>query len=308
MKNLKPVLLEVNANPSMRIEHEREVAPGVFECVPSPVDEEVKVGVIRDTLRLVDPAALKRAASLDTWGAFKKDASRKHPDGMPSPCLKQVYPKYSRQFNYLRLVERIAALFVRFLGVKGNMRLGPTAFRTFIRNCKLSSSNLTMASVDILYIDITRRWSGALPDCREAGMGLQAFVEAFLYLAARRFKSQTPREQAASLLDLCEAQLESPTPGPEERLADAGPRGAPLTELRAGGFPQWRGGAQGPRPAPRAGPANAAYSIIVLFLVNNERNIAHKRRRRPSRRYSRSLHFAMPTQIYRLSYLFAYEP
>lgn len=59
MKNLKPVLLEVNANPSMRIDHEQEVAPGVFEYVPSPVDEEVKVGVIRDTLRLVDPAHRK---------------------------------------------------------------------------------------------------------------------------------------------------------------------------------------------------------------------------------------------------------
>lgn len=77
MKNLKPVLLEVNSNPSMRIEHEQEVrdrlfflflscaavissfvsqvTPGVFEYVPSPVDEEVKVGVIRDTLRLMDP-------------------------------------------------------------------------------------------------------------------------------------------------------------------------------------------------------------------------------------------------------------
>lgn len=52
---------------------------------------------------------------------------------LPSLCLKQVYPKYAKQFNYLRLVERIAALFIRFLGVKGNMRLGPTAFRTFIR-------------------------------------------------------------------------------------------------------------------------------------------------------------------------------
>ncbi|KAG9354237.1 hypothetical protein JZ751_012361 [Albula glossodonta] len=59
MKNLKPVLLEVNANPSMRIEHEQEVSPGVFEYVPSPVDEEVKVGVIRDTLRLVDPGQRK---------------------------------------------------------------------------------------------------------------------------------------------------------------------------------------------------------------------------------------------------------
>lgn len=86
MKNLKPVLLEVNSNPSMRIEHEQEVrvdihsgvaggltsllftavfyvlsqvATGVFEYVPSPVDEEVKVGVIRDTLRLMDPGRRK---------------------------------------------------------------------------------------------------------------------------------------------------------------------------------------------------------------------------------------------------------
>lgn len=30
MKNLKPVLLEVNANPSMRIEHEQEVRVQMF--------------------------------------------------------------------------------------------------------------------------------------------------------------------------------------------------------------------------------------------------------------------------------------
>ncbi|CAG05223.1 unnamed protein product, partial [Tetraodon nigroviridis] len=52
---------------------------------------------------------------------------------LPSLCLKQVYPKYAKQFSHLRLVERVAGLFIRFLGVKGNMRLGPTAFRTFIR-------------------------------------------------------------------------------------------------------------------------------------------------------------------------------
>ncbi|XP_044031368.1 tubulin polyglutamylase TTLL11 isoform X2 [Siniperca chuatsi] len=180
MKNLKPVLLEVNSNPSMRIEHEQEVAPGVFEYVPSPVDEEVKVGVIRDTLRLMDPGHKKPSiqSSQPRAGGFEhgeeipmeaETQERSSDEGaLPSLCLKQVYPKYTKQFNYLRLVERIAALFIRFLGVKGNMRLGPTAFRTFIRTCKLSNSNFTMASVDILYIDITRRWSGAMPDSKEA--------------------------------------------------------------------------------------------------------------------------------------------
>ncbi|XP_047425445.1 tubulin polyglutamylase TTLL11 [Mugil cephalus] len=227
MKNLKPVLLEVNSNPSMRIEHEQEVAPGVFEYVPSPVDEEVKVGVIRDTLRLMDPGNKKLTIPQPRTAGFEHgeeipmeaESQERCPDEvgtLPSLCLKQVYPKYTKQFNYLRLVERIAALFIRFLGVKGNMRLGPTAFRTFIRTCKLSNSTFTMASVDILYIDITRRWSGAMPDSREAGMGLQAFVEAFFYLAARKFKYVSLKEQVASLLELCEAQL-GPQSAAEER-------------------------------------------------------------------------------------------
>ncbi|XP_061118400.1 tubulin polyglutamylase TTLL11 isoform X2 [Conger conger] len=184
MKNLKPVLLEVNANPSMRIEHEQEVSPGVFEYVPSPVDKEVKVGVIRDTLRLVDPAQRKpphpmslplgpgteQEDILEVGSPDKAEPGEGVQVGnvLPSLCLKQVFPKYTKQFSYLRLVERIAALFVRFLGVKGTMRLGPTGFRTFIRNCKLSSTSLSMASVDILYIDITRRWTGMVSDSREA--------------------------------------------------------------------------------------------------------------------------------------------
>ncbi|NXU01256.1 TTL11 polyglutamylase, partial [Buphagus erythrorhynchus] len=222
MKNLKPVLLEVNANPSMRIEHEQELSPGVFENVPSPVDEEVKVAVIRDTLRLVDPQKKKRkdthtlseipgpavqqgggvvcegAAALhkrrccsqalfqglgwmdeapaslrERWariqGSETDPFNNPFSAALPSLCLKQVFPKYAKQFSYLRLVDRVAALFIRFLGVKGTTKLGPTAFRTFIRNCKLSNSNFSMAAVDILYIDITRRWNSMGIDHKESG-------------------------------------------------------------------------------------------------------------------------------------------
>ncbi|XP_049688415.1 tubulin polyglutamylase TTLL11 isoform X3 [Accipiter gentilis] len=186
MKNLKPMLLEVNANPSMRIEHEQELSPGVFENVPSPVDEEVKVAVIRDTLRLVDPQKKKRKdiqcqtlehvseaneELLDAGPADRPeyDTTKSPEAGLPSLCLKQVFPKYAKQFNYLRLVDRVAALFIRFLGVKGTTKLGPTGFRTFIRNCKLSNSNFSMASVDILYIDITRRWNSMGIDHKESG-------------------------------------------------------------------------------------------------------------------------------------------
>ncbi|KAM9068566.1 tubulin polyglutamylase TTLL11 isoform X2 [Sarcophilus harrisii] len=259
MRNLKPILLEVNANPSMRIEHEQELSPGVFENVPSLVDEEVKVAVIRDTLRLVDPLKNKkkenRSSDLFTTTSKRKSQGKKswfqakrhllpnveagqlrseqcnkisgmreesrtdeadifdaethmnNEASLPSICLKQVFPKYAKQFNYLRLVDRMANLFIRFLGIKGTTRLGPTGFRTFIRNCKLSSSTFSMASVDILYIDITRRWNSFGLEQKESGMCLQAFVEAFFFLAQRRFKQSSLQEQVTSLIDLCEYHL-----------------------------------------------------------------------------------------------------
>ncbi|XP_062361517.1 tubulin polyglutamylase TTLL11 isoform X2 [Cinclus cinclus] len=217
MKNLKPMLLEVNANPSMRIEHEQELSPGVFENVPSPVDEEVKVAVIRDTLRLVDPQKKKRKDAQCQNSEQAPEASEELPDAapgaeaaLPSLCLKQVFPKYAKQFSYLRLVDRVAALFIRFLGVKGTTKLGPTGFRTFIRNCKLSNSNFSMAAVDILYIDITRRWNSMGIDHKESGnsgMCLQAFVEAFFCLAQKKYKSLPLHEQVASLIELCECRL-----------------------------------------------------------------------------------------------------
>ncbi|XP_036606088.1 tubulin polyglutamylase TTLL11 isoform X1 [Trichosurus vulpecula] len=228
MKNLKPMLLEVNANPSMRIEHEQELSPGVFENVPSLVDEEVKVAVIRDTLRLIDPLKNKKKENRSEQcnkisgmreesregtdepqraDIFDAEAYMNNEASLPSICLKQVFPKYAKQFNYLRLVDRMANLFIRFLGIKGTTRLGPTGFRTFIRNCKLSSSTFSMASVDILYIDITRRWNSMGLEQKESGMCLQAFVEAFFFLAQRRFKHSSLQEQVASLVDLCEYHL-----------------------------------------------------------------------------------------------------
>ncbi|XP_061459622.1 tubulin polyglutamylase TTLL11 isoform X1 [Rhineura floridana] len=225
MKNLKPILLEVNANPSMKIEHEKEVSPGVIEYIPSPVDEEVKVAVIRDTLRLVDPHKKKKEEKLAEppqpelqekddlleEGSVENpqlDGSKDPEAAVPSICLKQVFPKYAKQFDYLRLVDRIATLFIRFLGVKGTMKLGATAFRMFIRNSKISNSGFSMAAADILYIDITRRGSGSLSmDQRDTGMGLQAFVEAVCFLAQRRYKSLSLHEQVELLVDFCEFNL-----------------------------------------------------------------------------------------------------
>nr|KAG5694552.1 hypothetical protein BaRGS_032497 [Batillaria attramentaria] len=55
MRDLKAILLEVNANPSLSITAEQEVSPGVVEYMPSIKDEEVKRALIRDTFILIAP-------------------------------------------------------------------------------------------------------------------------------------------------------------------------------------------------------------------------------------------------------------
>lgn len=50
-----PVLLEVNASPSMRLDYEQQSIQGVVEVVKSPVDEEIKKALVLDTLLLVAP-------------------------------------------------------------------------------------------------------------------------------------------------------------------------------------------------------------------------------------------------------------
>ena len=49
----RPFLLEVNANPSLRIDYENEIAPGIAEYIFSPVDEEIKKPLVMDTLLLM---------------------------------------------------------------------------------------------------------------------------------------------------------------------------------------------------------------------------------------------------------------
>lgn len=66
-----------------------------------------------------------------------------------------------------------------------------------------------MASVDILYIDIARRWNIIRGERGESGMCLQAFMDAIFHMAHRRYKSQPLREQVEALVNFCEYQLEA---------------------------------------------------------------------------------------------------
>lgn len=50
-------------------------------------------------------------------------------------CLKLIYPDlYEDDYEELRMLEKLAAIFIQTLGIRGAQRIGPTAFRTFSRS------------------------------------------------------------------------------------------------------------------------------------------------------------------------------
>ena len=51
-KDLKPILLEVNSSPSLRIDHEEEVSPGKVECFVSTTDLDIKLPIVKDSMSL----------------------------------------------------------------------------------------------------------------------------------------------------------------------------------------------------------------------------------------------------------------
>ena len=61
---LSPHLLEVNAHPSLRVDFEQPISPGVVEYVPSPVDMEIKLPAVKDTLRIIAAKRRKYAVCI----------------------------------------------------------------------------------------------------------------------------------------------------------------------------------------------------------------------------------------------------
>ncbi|RNA15188.1 tubulin polyglutamylase TTLL11 isoform X1 [Brachionus plicatilis] len=54
-EDLKPVLLEVNCNPSLRIDFESETLDGTIMTLASPIDVEIKKPLVLETLKLACP-------------------------------------------------------------------------------------------------------------------------------------------------------------------------------------------------------------------------------------------------------------
>ncbi|XP_062570949.1 tubulin polyglutamylase TTLL11-like [Saccostrea cucullata] len=295
LSDLKPILLEINGSPSLYMDSEQEVSPGVMKYVRNPKDEEVKFPLIRDTILLVmsphkrkhcerkrrkrmmhlqklksshesllarpssevttciqayddkedieelkeeeeqeeedhmnqqlsefhldeeynmDEAKIENPHS-DNDQELKDEIHLEHPDPedleahhLEDSCLKQLYPDlYQEECDQFRILERAARVYINCIGVKKSPGMSSSAFRTFIRKCQLNKKGLTNAAVDIMYIDLQRRWDNMNPEASNICLSFQAFLDACFEISKICFSAPTKIEMLEGLLSICFVSL-----------------------------------------------------------------------------------------------------
>ncbi|XP_077987088.1 tubulin polyglutamylase TTLL11-like [Glandiceps talaboti] len=230
--DLKPYILEGNGSPSLCLEHESETAPGVTEMVSSPIDEIIKIPLVMETLKLVCPrpsskySSQKTATSqrtktdeesetlsklsLEDSSSTVTSSSLTSEDNFATPeaNLDELYPaKYGEEYEDLRILERVSALFNYFIGTRGGLTMGASVFRKYTRVCKLCSVTFPTASADILFIEIANKWNG-VGIGSSSGICFYGFVDIVSIIAGRKFPALGKVERLLKLLNLCEAKIE----------------------------------------------------------------------------------------------------
>ena len=100
-------------------------------------------------------------------------------------------------------MDRVASLFYCGVGVRGSLRMAMTGLRNLTRKCHLIDVVVTNADLDILYLEMTKRWSSM-------GLCYQAFVEIVFQLASKR--RQENGSSSSSSASTAAAAVSSPSP------------------------------------------------------------------------------------------------
>ncbi|KAL4218832.1 hypothetical protein ACF0H5_021420 [Mactra antiquata] len=121
--------------------------------------------------------------------------------------LKQIYPEhFAGKYESLRLYEKLADVFMVALGVRATQRLGPTGFRTFARKCRLNKKGITNATIDILFIDMQRKWEHVNAE-RTTGLCFRGFLDACHEISRRKFANTTMLHTLEDFIEYCEDNL-----------------------------------------------------------------------------------------------------
>ena len=192
--DLRPWLIEVNHNPSLQIDTDKEVAPGVTESVPCAVDLEVKMTAVADALRIVFQGDGQGEVCGGEGGQYELVIGRASTERGGGDA--------GVRCGGLLVFSDVQQIFERFASRgSGLAEMGSSAFGRFARSCGCCGGSASAgeavvmgsADVDILLLRVLRRTGASKLD-------LAGFMRGALELASRLHPQATPLEALQSLV------------------------------------------------------------------------------------------------------------
>jgi len=131
-QDLKPWLLEINANPSFNIGHEDSNDPKAKEII-SPVDQFVKEKVVEDSI-LVSRKSVAKQLQTESYRTFT-----------------QVYNSQDNEFDDMNLFKDILFIFEKLSGVRFKTHLTSSKFVKLAAVRGMTNEHIIKANYDIIY-------------------------------------------------------------------------------------------------------------------------------------------------------------
>jgi len=199
----QPHLLEINANPSLNVMHEARGEDGVLRLEVSPVDEAIKLTVVRDMVRLTRPVGCPGAGGSGGGGGggLPRDEDLEALGTWMPVVTRQTEGRHAR----LMVHERLRHMFVSCAGLKfDGVSIDPSAFQRVARKLKVKS-----ALADLIFAKACADKATNRPgDAFETFLAAQApSAGSASYFSAAAFSSRADAlglsAFPAALFDLC---------------------------------------------------------------------------------------------------------
>uniref|UniRef100_A0A914WD28 Tubulin polyglutamylase TTLL11 n=1 Tax=Plectus sambesii TaxID=2011161 RepID=A0A914WD28_9BILA len=239
-KDLRPILLEVNASPSLTIGHtlpptvlENQVAkldsdsqsistssaPDLStepEKVHSVVDEVIKVPLVRDAMLLVmgqlDSAYNGLSTRTGSESALNRLASGKSLDDSMGPLtkkkahLREVFPaRYGQNCWQLLFLDKAVYLYMQFVNTKKTILISSNGFRTFVRKCNLFDV-ISPADLDKKFVSVEQNFLGGRNI--DDGIPFHGFLDMLFFIAQRKYPDSSDLIEAVqALMKYCQTML-----------------------------------------------------------------------------------------------------
>ncbi|CAF1216735.1 unnamed protein product, partial [Didymodactylos carnosus] len=178
----KPKKLTVSCQKKQRaIDDDESNGNQLNRVIPSMSDDDEN-GLNPNSIFLLKKQ--RRVGSSTTTGITRISTARE------TKVLKLIYPStYKSKYRHLFLLDKIAYIYIKIVVMMGYKRMTAIQFRNFAQICGIINDFITRESIDILYVQMLRKWQQFILKTTSSGLPFGAFIEAFFLLSQRKFPS-----------------------------------------------------------------------------------------------------------------------